>query len=40
LIAVGAVRMMARDSHVLGFRSVDEKAIGIDCYIIKKTVIK
>lgn len=36
LIAVGAVRMMARNSHVLGFRSVDEKAIGIDCYIIKK----
>ena len=36
LIAVGAVRMMARDSHVLGFRSVDEKPIGIDCYIIKK----
>ena len=36
LIAVGAVRMMARNSHVLGFRSVDEKAIGIDCYVIKK----
>ena len=36
LIAVGSVRMMARNSHVLGFRSVDKKTIGIDCYIIKK----
>ena len=36
LIEIGTVRMMARDSHSIGFRSVDEKAIGIDCYVIKK----
>jgi len=38
LIEIGAVRMMARNSHTIGFRSVDEKAVGIDCYVIKKTV--
>jgi len=36
LIEIGTVRMMARDSHAIGFRSVDEKTVGIDCYVIKK----
>ena len=36
LLKIGEVRMMARDSHTIGFRSVDEKAVGIDCYVIEK----
>ncbi len=37
LIDIGTVRMMARESHSLGFRSVDEKTVGVDCYIVSKT---
>ncbi|MDP6963532.1 MAG: SbmA/BacA-like family transporter, partial [Planctomycetota bacterium] len=36
VINLGQKRMMARDSHTIGFRSVDEKAVGIDCYLIEK----
>jgi hypothetical protein len=37
LIELGDRRMMAREMHTIGFRSLDEKAIGIDCYVVQTT---
>ncbi|MBC8369736.1 MAG: DUF2961 domain-containing protein [Planctomycetes bacterium] len=35
LLDLGSRRMMARESHTIGFRSVDEKPVGIDCYLVQ-----